>query len=263
MPRDSLVIYCFHIPLRTLAGSDASFAAANRKEFLAAISTHPNSVSFSGHTHTSEHWYFGAEDGFGGGTHHHQVLAAVSGSWWSGPLDERGIPVALQSDGAPNGFHILEVDGARYTTTLVPAHDPNRSQLRLVLDSQVHAFGPEVMRAYQPGALLSSPIGVAAVPSTRVVANLFAGGPRSKLDMSVGNGPLMPMTKVERVDPFVTEVYARNAATKKPWVSAGPSTHLWEAPLPPTLGAGTHRVTVRAVDEYGRVHTARMVLEVA
>lgn len=260
--KDHLVIFCFHIPLRTLAGTDSNFATANLKDFLAAISSHPNSVSFSGHTHTSEHWYFGEAEGFSGGTHHHQVLAAVSGSWWSGPFDERGIPVTLQTDGAPNGFHILEVDGGRYTTTLVPAHDPNRAQLRLVLDSQIHAFGLEVMREYQPGALLSGPINQAAVASTRVVANFFTGGPRSKLDMAVGRGEFLPMTKTERVDPFVTEVYARNEATKKPWVSAGKSSHVWQASLPRNLAVGIHRVTVRAVDEYGRAHTARMVLEI-
>lgn len=29
--------------------------------------------------------------------------------------------------GVPNGFHILAVDGAADTTTLVPAHDPARA----------------------------------------------------------------------------------------------------------------------------------------
>ncbi len=262
VPTDSLVVYCFHIPLRTLAGTDGAFATVNVKDFLGAISSHPNSVSFSGHTHTSEHWYFGAGQGFSGGTHHHQVLAAVSGSWWSGPFDERGIPVTLQSDGAPNGFHVLAVDGARYTTTLVPAHDPNRAQLRLVLDSQVHRDGAEVMRDYHTGVLLSGPIARAAVASTRVVANFFTGGPRSKLEMAVGRGAFVPMTKVERIDPFVTEVYTRNEATKKPWVTAARSSHVWQSGLPTDLRRGTHRVTVRAIDEYGRSHTARMVLEV-
>ena len=230
--------------------------------FLDAISSHPNSVSFSGHTHTSEHWYFGAAEGFAGGTHHHQVLAAVSGSWWSGPFDERGIPIALQSDGAPNGFHILSIDGASYTTTLMPARDPNGSQIRLALDSQLHRDAKEVMRDYQPGALLAGPISSAATGSTRLVANLFAGGPRSKLEVAIGDGAFAPMTKVERVDPFVVEVYARNEATKKPWVSAGKSSHLWQATLPAAMAPGTYRVAVRATDEYGRRHRAQMILEV-
>ncbi len=148
MPRDSLVVISFHIPLKTLAASDDANNTVDAKAFLEAIGTHPNTVSFCGHTHTNEHWYFTAADGYAAGTHHHHILAAVSGSWWSGPFDARGIPMALQSDGAPNGFHMLSVDGAGYTTTLVPAHDPARGQMRLVLDSQVHGSDKEVFGEY-------------------------------------------------------------------------------------------------------------------
>jgi hypothetical protein len=70
VPRDSLVVYSFHIPLRTLPGDKPSIAIVDTREFLAAISTHPNSVSFSGHTHTNEHRHFGEAEGFVGGTHH-------------------------------------------------------------------------------------------------------------------------------------------------------------------------------------------------
>ena len=264
VPRDSLVVISHHIPLRTLTGSDAATANTDTKDFLAAISTHPNTVSFSGHTHTNEHWYFGEADGYtGGGTHHHHVLAAVSGSWWSGPFDERGIPVALESDGSPNGFHVLAVDGSRYVTSLVPARDTWRSQLRIVLDSQVHRGDAEVLKDYHPGALLGGPIAQAAAGSTRVVVNLFDGGPRSKVTMTVGRGG-QPVTlvKVERRDPFVDEVYERNLATKKPWVKSGRSSHIWQAALPAALAAGTHRIEVNATDEYGRAHTGWMVLEV-
>jgi hypothetical protein len=45
-------------------------------------------------------------------------------------------------------------------------------------------------------------------------------------------------------------------------VQAGKSTHIWQDTLPVDLGAGTHKVAVRATDEHGRVHTASMVLEV-
>ena len=262
VPSDQLVVFSFHIPLRTLFGSDPMTANVNTREFLTAISSHPNSVSFCGHTHTNEHWYFTAEDGFTAGVHHHHVLTAVSGSWWSGPFDPRGIPMALASDGSPNGFHILSVDGAKYATTLVPAHDPARNQMRLMIDAQFHASGSEVLRDYHIGRLETGPISVDQVSSTRLVVNFFDGGPRSRLEYVIGDGEPCPMVRVERVDPFVREVYARNADTKKPWVSAGKSSHIWQASLPANLPAGTHRVTVRASDEYGRGHEASMVLEV-
>jgi hypothetical protein len=265
--RDSLVVISFHIPLKTLAASDAANNTVDTKEFLAAIGTHPNTVSFCGHTHTNEHWYFTAADGYAasgqqGGTHHHHILAAVSGSWWSGPFDARGIPMALQSDGSPNGFHILSVDGEGYTTTLVPAHDPARGQMRVMLDSHVHGPNHEVIHDYHAGSLLSWPIDVGAVASTRLVVNLFDGGPHSKVETSIGGRPYRTLAKVERLDPFVVEVYDRNRESKKAWVEAGKSSHIWQGDLPAELGVGTHRVAVRATDEYGRTHKALMVLEV-
>jgi hypothetical protein len=267
VPRESLVVFSFHIPLKTLAAADAANNTVDAKDFLSAIGTHPHTVSFCGHTHTNEHWYFPASSGYQGagnpaGTHHHHILAAVSGSWWSGPFDARGIPMALQSDGTPNGFHILSVDGDTYTTTLVPAHDPARGQMRVMLDNQLHASNKEVIQDYHTGALLAGPIAADSLWSTRLVVNLFDGGPRSAVEASIGGGPYAALNKVERLDPFVVEVYERNRETKKSWVEAGKSSHIWQIPLPRGLEPGTHRVAVRATDEYGRSHTATMVLEV-
>jgi hypothetical protein len=267
VPNDNLVVISFHIPLKTLAANDPANNTVDVKAFLEAIGTHPNTVSFCGHTHTNEHWYFTSADGYAAGdqrgsVHHHHILAAVSGSWWSGPFDARGIPMALQSDGSPNGFHVLSVDGSAYTTTLVPAHDPARGQMRVMLDSQLHGPNQEVIRDYHTGALLSGPIGVDAVASARLIVNFFDGGPRSKVEISLGGRPYWALTKVERTDPFVQEVYERNRNTKKPWVEAGKSSHIWQGGLPADLPAGTHRVVVRGTDEYGRAHVTFMVLEV-
>lgn len=263
VPADQLVVISFHIPLHTIAASDAANNAVDAAAFLAAISSHANTISFCGHTHTNEHHYFGAADGYTAGEHHHHVLAAVSGSWWSGPFDERGIPVALQSDGCPNGFHILTVDGNKPSVRFVPSHDPQRSQIRLMLDSQLHRNNKEVLKDYHPGALLRGPVAVEALPSTRLLANVFDGGPKTVVEVSLGHGmPFHPMTRVARLDPHTEEVFARASDTKKPWVEAGVSSHLWQIALPAGLGRGTHRVTVRARDEFGAAHEAAMVLEV-
>jgi hypothetical protein len=134
--------------------------------------------------------------------------------------------------------------------------------MRVMLDGQLHADGREVMGEYPAGVLLSSPIAAYRLASTRLVVNLFDGGPRSKVEVSLAGGTPHLLQKVERLDPFVVEVYTRNAATKKSWVEAGKSSHIWQTTLPANLEPGTHRVTVRATDEYGRTHTASMVLEV-
>jgi hypothetical protein len=262
VPRDSLVVISHHIPLHTLVGDAPGVSNTDTADLLAAIATHPNCISFSGHTHTNEHWYLGPDGKPAETGHHHHVLSAVSGSWWSGPGDVRGIPAALATDGSPNGFHILSVDGNQATTRLVPAHDPQHSLVRIVLDSQLRGSNPETLHEHQPGAVLTGPIPAAAAPSTRVVVNFFEGGPRSAVTLAVGARTSVPMRRTQRIDPFVQEVYGRNAATTKPWVKPELSSHVWQAPLPAGLAPGAHRLTVTAQDEHGRVHTASMVLEI-
>ena len=262
VPRDGLVIVCAHIPLYTLMADQPANVAVDAAALLAALASHPNCVSFSGHTHTNEHWYLDANGRPAADGHHHHVLSAVSGSWWSGPDDVRGIPLALATDGSPNGFHVLTVDGGRASTRLIPAHDPAASLLRISLDSQVHGLDPELLKEYRPGALLSGPIAAAQVGSTQVVVNFFEGGPHSTVELSAGDGAFAKMTHVTRIDPFLQDVYGRNAAAFKPWVKPELSSHVWQAALPRSVGVGTHRLVVRATDEYGQMHTGFMVLEV-
>lgn len=257
LPPEQLVVVCMHIPLRTLVGDAPNIATIDVADFLAVIGDRPNVVSFSGHTHTNEHHYLGEH------AHHHHVLSAVSGSWWSGPFDVRGIPVTLATDGAPNGFHILSVDGQTCSTRLIPAHEAGSPALRIMLETELHADKPEVQREYRMGQLLGGTVAAESVGSARLLVNLFDGGPRSTASFTVDDAPApRPMQRVERIDPYVQEVFARNVATKKPWVEAGKSSHLWEARLPADLSPGTHRVHVTASDEFGRPHEAAMVLEI-
>ncbi len=260
--KDSLVVFSFHIPLKTLQGDDPAIANTDNRAFFEAISSHPHTASFCGHTHTNEHWYFGAADGYAAGEHHHHVMSTVSGSWWSGPFDERGIPVTVQTDGAPNGFKLLAVDGNAFAVTLMPAHEREGGHMRVLLDGQLHRDAPEVMNEFPAGALLHGPIARSMAGSTRVVVNFFDGGPKSVVELAVGKGAFTAMTRAEKKDPFVVELYARNERAKKPWVKPNNSSHLWELTLPRDIAVGTHQVKVRATDEYGRTAVGSMVLEV-
>ncbi|HLN09957.1 MAG TPA: calcineurin-like phosphoesterase family protein [Xanthobacteraceae bacterium] len=260
-PADRLVVACMHIPLRNyLSPGEPGTNTADRAEFLKLLSGRPNTLSLSGHTHTTEHHYLGGEDGYAGGApHHHHVMTAVSGSWWSGPFDHRGIAVADSRDGSPNGFHVLSIDGARYTTRFQPAN--GQSQMRIVLDSEFHRDRKEIYRDFRMGQLLGSPIPQESAFATKVIVNVFDGGPRTSVEYCVGRRDPVRMQRVTRPDPFVEEEFARNEATKKPWVKAEPSAHVWEARLPGDLEPGTYCVAVRVVDEYGREHRDHLVIE--
>jgi hypothetical protein len=261
-PADRLVVAAMHIPLQTYF--DAEDPASNTADcgaFLKLLGDHP-SVSFSGHTHTTEHHYLGGEERGGAGAHHHHVMTAVSGSWWSGPHDHRGIAVADSHDGTPNGFHVLTVDGNRYTTRYQPAKEPNERQMRIVLDSEAHQVRKESAGDFRMSQLTGSPIAQDKAGATDLVVNVFDGGPRTSVDYQIGERAPVRMERERRIDPFVKEVFARNQSTKKSWVKAEPCSHLWVARLPPDLEAGTHCIKVRVTDEYGRAHHDHLVLEV-
>jgi len=261
---DKLVVACMHIPLQTYVDPvDLVMNTADRGEFLQLLAGRPHSLSLSGHTHTTEHHYFGATEGFGGARpHHHHVMTAVSGSWWSGPYDHRGIAVADSRDGSPNGFHVLSIDGPSYSTRFVPANEPSSRQMRIVLESEFHRDRKELYNEFRMGQLLGSPLSQERASATYLLVNFFDGGPRTSVEYRIGRRQPITMERVVRPDPFVEEVYARNEATKKPWVKAEACSHIWSARLPGDLEAGTHCIAVRVVDEYGREHRDHLVLEV-
>ncbi len=261
-PKERLVVLVMHIPLRTYLGTEPNQNTVNAGDLLKLLGDRP-SVSFSGHTHSTEHHYLGEAEGFPGpGTHHHHVLTAVSGSWWSGPPDHRGIASADSYDGTPNGFHVLSIEGSRYTTRYVPAAEPALRQMRISLETQYHQGDVEVASEVPMELLLRSPITADQADATRLIVNIFDGGPRTSVAFTLAGSKPMPMRRVSRPDPFIVQVYKRHAPTIKKWVTPQPSSHLWEAPLPLGLRPGTYALRVLAKDEYGRDLTDAMVLEV-
>jgi hypothetical protein len=252
-----------HAPLQTYSGNSAASNTGNRGALFQLLAGRPHLYSVAGHTHTAEHHYLDKEDGFPGpGTFHHHVLATVSGSWWSGPVDDRGIPLADQRDGTPNGYHILEVDGTHVTVRYKAAGKPANFQMRVMFEVAGSPDQPETTRDLRPGELLDSRIPLEQVPSTRILVNLFDGGPRSLVAFSINNREEIPMTRQTMVDPHTEDLFLRHEDTLKSWVKAAPSSHIFVADLPADLTAGTHTLTVRAVDEFGRTHHDHRILEI-
>ena len=257
---DRLVFVATHAPLGSETGR---YETKNRERLFRLLAGRPNLYSVAGHTHTTDHVYFGKDDGFAGpGTFHHHVLATVSGAWWSGPFDERGIAISDQRDGTPNGYHILEVDGTDLAVRFKGAGKPADYQMRIMFDVAHHQLRADGLRDFQAGELLDGRMSEDEVAAAAIVVNLFDGGPRSEVSYRVGEGEYRPLRRVLRRDPFIVEQYNRHRDTKKSWVEAQPSTHIFEADFDDSLGIGTHTVTVRAVDEFGRVHHAHTVVEI-
>lgn len=231
IPEKQLVVLMMHIPLT---------GVRDRQDLYRLIEKRPFSMSISAHTHTHEHRYITREDGWRGPeAHHHVINVTVSGGWWSGQLDERGLPHTLMADGAPNGFSIIEFDGHQYSIDFRPAARP--------ADYQIAIHAPEVVRA-------------AEIETVAIYANVFNGSARSEVTLNVGD-QAFPMKHVRQEDPMFVEVREREEKLRaklvaqgvdkgKLWTrmpSPGESSHLWRVELPVTkLNLGVNRLAITA-----------------
>jgi hypothetical protein len=253
LPPEQLVVVSMHIPLLTYQNADnPADNTADRGALLGLLAGRPHSVSFSGHMHLTEHHYLGPQ------AHHHHVLVAASGGWWGGPRDRRGIPLADCPDGAPNGFHVLEVDGTHYATRFVPAVGKAQGRIRAVID------GPSRRQPRNATCDWGALVCADEVAACEIIVNVFDGGPRTRVACEIG-GQAQPIALARKpaADPVVAESFARQPELQRPWTRAVPSSHIWSAPLPPSLRPGIHPLTVRATDEYGRQIATHLMLEIS
>ena len=237
IPDNQLVVLLMHIPFDEVH---------DRQGLYRLIEQRPFCMSVSGHTHYHQHRMITREDGWmGPEPHHHIVNVTVSGSWWSGAPDERGIPHTICKDGTPNGYSIISFDGAEYRLDYKAAGRP--------ADYQMQIDAPEV-------------VAIADVAETMITANVFNGLPTSVIEMRIGSGDWVRMASTLRPDPTYKRIYDFElSVTQKPWLklpSPGNSSHLWEAMLPEGIAPGSHLIEVRASDVFGKTYSGQRIVRV-
>ena len=205
----------------------------------------------SGHD-TSNTWqmYMGPEEGWNGKeSFHHQVLAEVRGGSWRGPKDVRGIPVADTGDGTPNGYYILSFDGNQYTSRFKAASLPADFQARITIDApgaQDGRLNPSDWQGQTP----------------QIVANVFDGGARHKVEIQFDGGTFAPMTQTTRTDPYMVAQAAQYAGTDERPDNPSKTAHIWTTPLPSALSDGVHVIKVRSTDGFGKVNETTRIFEI-
>jgi len=238
IPDDQLVVLMMHIPLDEVG---------DRAELFRMIEQRPFCVSISAHRHVHQHLFLTKENGWEGPVpHHHIVNVTVSGSWWRGMPDERGIPQTLMADGAPNGYSIMSFDGTDYSLEFFAS---GRSK-----DYQMLVQCPEVVTSEASG-------------ETDLYANVFNANDKSVVQFRMSeDSPWLSMEKVFENDPNYIRVFElQESLGKTPWSTVpGPrkSTHLWKAKLPSDLKAGTHLIQVHAENSDGTKSDGYRVLRV-
>ena len=149
------------------------------------------------------------------------------------------------SDGSPNGYAVLSIDGSDYSIRYKAARRP--------ADYQMIITAPESVVAVEAAA-------------TEIVANVFAASERAVVEMRLGdNGDRTPMTQRPGIDPFVEAFHTREKAvapTEAPWGNPGETKHLWVSALPENPPVGMTVLYVRVVDQFGATYTGLRLLNI-
>jgi hypothetical protein len=248
--KDRLIVIATHISLIAEASDgDESHDATgpstdNFDQLLELLLPFDNVYGLAGHD-TSNSWKveINHEHGWTGQPWIAHTLAEVRGSGWTrGPKDLRGVADATMEDGNPNGFYLLKFDDVTLVPEFIPfpfGADAAR-RLRIVLDPELEGTTDVSINR----GLLQT--------NTKVVVNLFDGGERDRVDVSLDGGPSMPMRYVVRTDPFMEKAYRRLADTQDAFPTPKVSAHIWEFDLPENLEPGIHSVVVESEDEFGQ-----------
>jgi hypothetical protein len=264
VPKHKLLVIATHISLVTYAldGQGERFAlgdninTVNLHELLDIIEPFQRVYAIAGHD-TSNSWKVEVNH-----THNWHgypfiahTLAEVRGNGWSsGPRDARGVRAATMQDGNPNGYYVISFRGTEFQPRFVPASGNPAESMRIVLDplldGSVDSLGNIV--ALNRGRLL---------PGTKLVVNVFDGGERDSVQMSLDGGSYVEMANVLRNDPFMERRFERFAGTPDAFSSPVPSSHIWEHVLPDDLAPGLHAVRVIAIDEFDQFAEASFTFE--
>ncbi len=239
VPKDYLVVLAFHIPLSE-PGIGDTFRDEDRDQLFSLLKDFPHTLSLSAHTHLQRQDFFTQKDGWQRkNPHHHYNVGTTSGDWYSGTLDEKGIPISTMRDGTPKGYAFINFKGNKYTIDYKVAGKPN--------DYRMQIFNPKV---------------VAKGRSTKagIYANFFMGSEKDTLMYQIDEGDWNPMTLVKDSDPAYVKLIMEWDLSEELLAgrrSSNPvnSTHLWRGSIPVKLESGKHTIKVKAIDMFGRVFT--------
>lgn len=249
VPKEERIVVCTHIPLPrfSLHHDYEEHHTKGCDKLLELLSGHPHTMSFSAHTHYNHHQFVGAEDGYhaeNGAEHHHHNVSTGSGSWYTGPKDDLGIPVTTMADGAPNGYIKATFNGNEYRLRYKAARLPEGHQMT------IHT--PEV---------------ICGDDGCEVVANVFNGNKYSKVKMRVrGKSTWIEMEQSPRLDPYFVEFHDRDIkevrGSRRPISEPRMTAHIWAAPLPKGIPAGCYVLEVQSTDMFDNVDKGIRIIEV-
>ena len=269
---DELVVLATHAPI-----VDHRNVIVDNAPELYELLEGRKAVTIGGHTHMLENLLPGdrrsewAEGGVEELEHTQLVAGAVSGDWYSGGLDEHGLPYAYMADGARPGILTVELDGNDFSSRYTVRGESDDLQLAVGVNTphwrdwaaQAQQWREDGKQGAAPA--LGDPKLVAASDlqgDSWLTANFYAGSTDARVEVSIDGRASVP---AEHTQPMTGEElqtgweFSDPTAATANLLSSGSvtrsSAHLWRLPVPANLDSGTHSATVTATDDQGRVFT--------
>lgn len=235
VPKEKLIVLSQHIDMK----NEAAYRLADRQRLFDLLKDFENVLILSAHTHLQDQIeYTSAEGWMGSKPLHEYNVGTTSGDWYSGKMDENGLPDATMRDGTPQGYAYLQVKGNQYSVDYkVAGREP---------EYQMNIYAPKVV-PYQGRT------------TARIVVNFFMGSRNDLVEYRISNGEWQKMNYLEAVDPSYStnliewDFTDRLLPGRRP-SNAVNSTHLWQGAIKTDLPPGEQLIEVRATDRYGKQH---------
>lgn len=243
--KDKLIVLNFHIPL-LITGED-EFIHQDRQALFDLLEGYENVLAISAHTHLQRHNFYSIADGWRNRKPLHEYnVGTTSGDWYSGRINEQGVPASTMRDGTPKGYAVMQVKNNTYTLDYKVAGAPQ--------DYQINIYAPKVLAKDKR-------------TSASIFANFFMGTATDKVYCRIDNGDWKPMKYVVDVDPSFQAInmqYDQSPVLldgRRPSMPEA-STHLWMVNIPTKLIAGEHTIEVKATDMFGKTYTQKSTYKI-
>ena len=240
---EKLIVINMHIPLYYGDGKNPGLNVVDREKLFEILKGGEHLLVLAGHMHIVDHYFLDEQEGWTDEKPLHQIIcAAACGAWWSGPKDIYGIPLSMQEDGTPKGYHLIKFEGSQYNERYKAAGEPVEYQMRI---------------SYPVGKILYDDL-----PNRQIVVNVFDGSEKSVVKYQIDELPWTQMKKSFIKDPFFDTVYSRSGESTPSWIKPKPSTHIWTASFPEGLKKGVHRIVIKTIDQFGNCYQATKIFEI-
>lgn len=273
VPKEKLVVLGMHIPLVTKNDAPAAMTPGGDRDALYALLADYTVLALTGHSHVTEIDLPGDEvEAWGAPMPFTHINAgAACGSWWAGPADERGIPLAYQRDGVPNSYFVIDLDGNDFAPRVSGANVPIDKQMNVSLLNRWDLQLP------------ANTVTTGELGHAQLAINVWAGSSQTAVTCSFDNdaeaaGARSAVTRdpyaikrQQALDSWMLENREWQNLLPPPirvkigpenWMQTNSSWHLWTCPLPKDLEPGAHRVTVVVDDGFGQTFTEPYLFDI-